>query len=263
MESITIGDYEFSYDDTGEGDAILLLSGWCQDHRLFTDLVPELAKTHRVLRFDWRGHGNFRQVKADFDIDDQADDLYRFLDAMGLDRVTPVSTSHGGWANIAVTERCGAARIGHSFVIDWIQTTPPADFFEMIDHIQDQANWEAGIDDFFSHWIGDTKIESVINHVKNEMAGYSFDMWARSGREIGAAYRKYVNPMQRMLALKGQKVTHIFSQPFDEEYHQAQKDFAAANDFYTTVKLPGKTHFPTLEQPKAVAEVILKSLETK
>lgn len=260
MKSMKIGAHEFGYDDVGEGDAILLLSGWCQDHRLFKDLQPELAKTHRVIRFDWRGHGDHREINGDFDINDQADDLYRFIDAMGLDRVHPVSTSHGGWANIEATERCGASLIPHTFVIDWIQTTPPDSFFQMIDDIQNQKNWEAGIDDFFNYWIGDTKIESVIHHVNNEMAGYSYDMWARSGREIAIAYRKYTNPMQRMLSLKDQKVTHIFSQPFEEEYHQAQKDFAAEHPFYSTVKLPGETHFPTLEQPVEVAKVIRKAL---
>ncbi|MDH4985343.1 alpha/beta hydrolase [Aminobacter anthyllidis] len=257
MKSIQIGANTLSYDETGEGEVLLLLSGWCQDHRLFKTLAPELAKTHRVIRLDWRGHGEYREHDGDFATDDQASDVVAFLDKMNIDKVVPVSTSHGGWANIEVTDRLGTARIPRSVVIDWIQTTPNEDFFRMIDHIQDRTNWENGRGDFFNYWIGDTENQDIVNHVNNEMAQYSFEMWARSGREIGKAYRKWGNPMQRMAALTEKRpITHIYSQPFEPEYAQAQLDFAAGNDWYQPNKLPGRTHFPTLEQPKVVADTI-------
>lgn len=257
MNSIQIGANTLSYDEAGEGEVLLLLSGWCQDHRLFKTLAPELAKTNRVIRLDWRGHGDHREHDGDFTVDDQASDVVAFLDKMNIDKVVPVSTSHGGWANIEITDRLGTARIPRSVVIDWIQTTPNEDFFRMIDHIQDRTNWENGRGDFFNYWIGDTENQDIVNHVNNEMAQYSFEMWARSGSEIGKAYRKWGNPMQRMAALSEKRpITHIYSQPFEPEYAQAQLDFAADNDWYKPNKLPGKTHFPTLEQPKVVAETI-------
>jgi pimeloyl-ACP methyl ester carboxylesterase len=257
MKSIEIGANTFSYDEQGAGAVILLLSGWCQDHRLFKTLAPELAKSHRVIRLDWRGHGQHRDHDGDFTADDQASDVVAFLDKLGIDKAVPVSTSHGGWANIEVTDRLGSGRIPRSVVIDWIQTTPNEAFFSMIDHIQDRTNWENGRGDFFNYWIGDTENQDIINHVNNEMAGYSFEMWARSGREIAKAYRKWGNPMRRMAALKEHRpITHIYSQPFELEYAQAQLDFAAENDWYKPNKLPGRTHFPTLEQPKTVAQAI-------
>lgn len=257
MKSITIGANAFSYDEAGEGAALLLLSGWCQDHRLFKTLAPELSKTHRVLRLDWRGHGEHREHDGDFTVNDQASDVVAFLDKMGIDQVVPISTSHGGWANIEVTDRLGSARIPRSVVIDWIQTTPNEDFFRMIDDLQVRSNWENGRGDLFGYWIGDTENRDIINHVNDEMAGYSFEMWARSGREIANAYRKWGNPTQRMAAMKEHRpITHIYSQPFEPEYAQAQLDFAAQNAWYRPNKLPGRTHFPTLEQPKAVADAI-------
>lgn len=257
MNSIRIGNNTLSWDEAGKGDALLLLSGWCQDHRLFKTIAPELAKTNRVIRLDWRGHGEHREHDGDFTVDDQAGDVAAFLDEMKIDRIVPVSTSHGGWANIEVTDRLGPDRVPRSVVIDWIQTTPDESFFSMIDHIQDRTNWENGIGDFFNYWIGDTTNADIINHVNEEMAKYSFEMWARSGREIGKAYRKWGNPMGRMAAMKAHRpITHIYSQPFEEAYAQAQVDFAKTNAWYKPNKLPGKTHFPTLEQPVAVADAI-------
>src|SRR5262249_36343341 len=150
--SIQIGANTLSFDDIGTGPVLLLLSGWCQDHRLFKTLAPELARTHRIIRLDWRGHGEYRDHDGDFSTDDQARDVIAFLDALDIDRLVPVSTSHGGWANIEVTDRLGAGRIPRSVVIDWIQTTPGEDFFRMIDHIQDRTNWENGRGDFFNYW---------------------------------------------------------------------------------------------------------------
>lgn len=263
MKSIQIGANSFSYDEAGPheeaagGEALLLLSGWCQDHRLFKTLAPELAKTHRVLRLDWRGHGEHREHDGDFTVDDQASDVVAFLDRMNIERLVPVSTSHGGWANMEITDRVGTDRIPRSVVIDWIQTTPNEGFFQAIEELQERSAWEKGRGDLFAYWIGDTDNQDIIDHVNKEMAGYSFEMWARSGREIASAYRKWGNPMRRMAAMKQHRpITHIYSQPFEPEYTQAQLDFAADHDWYRPNKLPGRTHFPTLEQPKAVADAI-------
>lgn len=262
MKSIQIGANTFSWDEAGQGDVLLLLSGWCQDHRLFKALAPELARTHRVIRLDWRGHGEHRGHDGDFTTDDQASDVTAFLDRMEIGTVVPVSTSHGGWANIETADRLGPARIPCSVVIDWIQTTPNEDFFRAIEELQERSAWEKGRDDLFAYWIGDTDNRDIVDHVSKEMAGYSFEMWARSGREIAKAYRKWGNPMQRMAAMKEHRpITHIYSQPFEPEYAQAQLDFAAKNAWYRPNKLPGRTHFPTLEQPKVVADTIRSFLK--
>lgn len=257
MKTTQIGANSFSWDEIGQGPAVVLLSGWCQDSRLFKTLVPELAQDHRVIRFDWRGHGDHRSHDGDFDIAQQADDLVAFVDQLGLEVFLPVSTSHGGWANIEVCDRLGAGRVPKSLVIDWIMTQPNESFFDLIDGIQDRQIWEAGRAGFFDYWIGDTENDDIINHVNNEMAGYSYEMWARSGREIGKAYRKWGSPMQRMAAMaETRPVMHVYSQPFEPEYAQAQVDFAARRPWFRPNKLHGSTHFPTLEQPGNVAAAI-------
>lgn len=257
MNSIKIGANTFSWDESGSGPTVVLLSGWCQDHRLFKTLAPDLARDHHVIRFDWRGHGEHREHDGDFDITQQVDDLAAFVDLIGLDTFLPVSTSHGGWANIEVTDRLGPGRVPKSVVIDWIMNQPNESFFELIDGIQDRKVWEDGRSGFFDYWIGDTKNQDIIDHVNNEMAGYSYEMWARSGREIGKAYRKWGSPMQRMAAMsEARPITHIYSQPFEPEYTQAQVDFAARHPWFRPNKLQGTTHFPTLEQPANVAAAI-------
>jgi len=257
MKSIRINNNLLSYDEQGRGDAILLLSGWCQDHRLFKHLAPALASSFRVLRLDWRGHGVNREHNGEFEVEHQIDDIEGFLEALKIDTVLPVSTSHGGWANIGLTDRLGAARIPRSVVIDWIMVTPNEDFHKSIAELQQFDKWEQGRRDLFDYWIGETDNQDIVNHVNEEMAGYSFEMWARSGREIARAYARWGNPLQRIAELDEKRpIMHVFSQPTEEAYHTAQRKFAAANPWFNPIKLPGKTHFPTLEQPAAVAATI-------
>lgn len=257
MKSVKIGTNNFTYDDVGDGPVILLLSGWCQDHRLFDSLVPELTGTHRVIRVDWRGHGKDRNYDGDFNADDMVRDTVAFIDELGIRELLPLSTSHGGWINVEIAEQLGKDRIPRIILIDWIMTQPATAFFDSLADVQDEQKWRKGINDLFQYWISDTNDRRVINHVRNEMAGFDFDMWARSGREIAAAYKRWGTVLERLTSLTNSRpITHIFSQPFEQSYHDAQISFASTNAWFSPVKLPGKTHFPTLEQPENVAAAI-------
>jgi pimeloyl-ACP methyl ester carboxylesterase len=257
MKSVKIGANNFSYDEDGAGPTILMLSGWCQDHRLFKTLMPELVTTNRVIRFDWRGHGIDRSYHGDFTSDDLASDAAAFLDYLGVDQTATFSTSHGGWANIELADRLGARRIPRVVLIDWIMVEPPPEFSTSLTDLQDEQKWQKGIRDLFNYWIRDTENSDIIEHVRGEMAGFDYEMWARSGREIENAYTGWVSPLNRMKAMREKRpVTHIFSQPFELDYYEAQKTFAADNPWFQPLKLTGKTHFPTLEQPKIVAQAV-------
>ena len=54
----------FSYVDEGEGSPIVLLHGWSSSLQWFRRNVHELAKGHRVLALDFRGHGSSDKTTA-------------------------------------------------------------------------------------------------------------------------------------------------------------------------------------------------------
>lgn len=68
LHTIDAHGYPISHQDNGPPDApvVVLMSGWCHDHRLFDQLVPHLEADLRVLCVDWRGHGADRSPVADF-----------------------------------------------------------------------------------------------------------------------------------------------------------------------------------------------------
>jgi pimeloyl-ACP methyl ester carboxylesterase len=255
VETALINDHAIDYDVTGtSGPTLLLLSGWCQDHRLFDLLLPHLADTHRVIRADWRGHGAERAVRGDFGYAEQAGDLAALLGHLDADRVIPVSTSHGGWANLELADRLGKARVPGVVVIDWLQLEAPPEFAADLRAIQDESTWLAGRRNLFDVWLAMADCPPVARHLEEEMASFGFDMWARSCRVIEGAYAHWGSPLARMAALREPRpITHLYSQPDLEPYHRGQADFAAAHPWYSARRLPGRTHFPTLESPALVA----------
>ncbi len=116
---VSRGSLRLCVDDLGAGSVVLLAHGmWC-DAGMFTRLATELARDHRVLVPDLRGHGRSDVPSAPWTIADLAEDLQAIVDALGVDRLTLAGFSMGGMAAaeyaIRHTERLnGLALIGTS-----------------------------------------------------------------------------------------------------------------------------------------------------
>ena len=257
METIKLGGNPFEYDDGGQGKTLLLMSGWCQDHRLFKHIVGPLRERYRVIRLNWRGHDATRTYDGDFTTADQINDVIAFLDAKDVQEVVPLSTSHGGWANIGISERLGVDRAPKTIVIDWLMMNAFTDLMDDLRASQNPATWKQGRDNLFNEWVHGTDNQDTIRHVWDEMGSFDEEMWTRSCREIERAYAAWNSPLQRMAAVKpARPITHIYSQPISAEYDQMQHDFAHEHPWFSPVRIEGKTHFPTLESPQAVVQTI-------
>ncbi|MGO0059801.1 alpha/beta fold hydrolase [Brevibacillus fluminis] len=259
LRSITINGHRFTYDIHGEaeGPALLLVSGWCQDHRLFDHIVKPLAEQHKVIRLNWRGHSDPERPPGDFGVSEQADDVIAVLNALDVQKVIPVSTSHGGWANMEICQRLGTARAPQTVVIDWILIEAGAAFIKDLQDIQNPERWVAGRQSLFDHWLGISTDRAVIDHMNKEMASFGFDMWERSCRVIENAYKTWGSPLERMAALDPKRpIVHIYSQAAADGYEEMQQTFKEKHPWFDFKHIPGKTHFPTLESPDAVANLI-------
>ncbi|WP_084264488.1 alpha/beta fold hydrolase [Actinomadura macra] len=259
LKTLWIDGNPISYQDQGPRGAptVVLLSGWCHDHRLFDQLVPFLSDDLRVLCVDWRGHGEDRTPVADFGYREQAADTIAVLDALGVDRFLPLSHSHGGWALLEIAERVGTARVPRILVADWLMTPPAPEFAAGLAAIQDPARWIEGRRNLYEVWLNGRDHERVRRHLDEEMSGFGFEMWARSCRVIAGAYAEFGSPLQRMAGLtEPRPVKHLFSQPTDPEYERAQIEFRAGHPWFDYHVLGGPTHFPTLDVPDKVAAEI-------
>lgn len=89
------------YEDHGDGPPVVLVhGGLVTGHLMWSSHVPALARDHRVLVPDSRGHGRTDNPDDTLGYDLMADDCAAFIDALGLDR--PVVVGYSDGAQIAL-----------------------------------------------------------------------------------------------------------------------------------------------------------------
>lgn len=81
------------YDETGEGQPLVLLHEGVVDSRIWAPVVPLLSGRHRVIRYDQRGFGHSPMPDGPYSV---VDDLVSVLDAAGADEAALVGASRGG-----------------------------------------------------------------------------------------------------------------------------------------------------------------------
>ncbi len=98
-----VSDTRVRYVDVGEGPAVVLLHGFAASLNTWDDVIPELAKNHRVLALDLRGFGyTDRPETADYSPQAQADLVFQVMNERGIDQVSIVAHSWGSSVALAM-----------------------------------------------------------------------------------------------------------------------------------------------------------------
>lgn len=246
-----------AFDDQGHGEpALLCLNGWCADRSVYQDLVPACSRHRRTLAIDWRGHGESAPASRDFGESDLVDDALAVIDECGIGSVVPVANAHAGWVAIELRRRL-RNRVPAIVLVDWLVLDPPPPFLGALAALQDPAKWQATRDRLFSMWLEGVDDPKVARLVHGAMGAHGFEMWARAGREIAAAYRRERNPLAALAGLRpAPRVLHLYAQPADPAFLQAQQAFAAGNPWFSVRRVDAKSHFPMLEVAEEMAEVV-------
>ena len=246
----------YDYEGPRADDALVFLPGWCNSGRSFFALLAErLADRHRVIRLDWRGHGDSGRRGADFGHDELADDAMAVIEASGVRRVVPVAQAHGGWPAIRLRRRLGD-RVTKIVVLSWQVLDPPPPFVAVFEMLQDPGRWQQGLDQLLAGWLAGAP-EDVAEWVRRERGNYGFDMWSRAARAVIADYARHGSPLHAAAKLDPKPdMLHLFSQPRAAEFLTEQQEFSTVNPWFSARRLDGVTHFPALEIPDATAAQI-------
>jgi pimeloyl-ACP methyl ester carboxylesterase len=89
-------DIETAWFEIGRGEPVVLIHGLGDDHRAWRKVIPELALEHRVLLYDFRGHGQSTLGDADGTLAQLSDDMIALMDLLELGRATLAGFSLGG-----------------------------------------------------------------------------------------------------------------------------------------------------------------------
>lgn len=247
------------YDDLGSSDpTLVLLPGWCGDRDVFDAMAAALAAHHRVLVCDLRGHGGNAHQAGDFDSEQQLDDLVALLDGRGVGCIVPVTLSHAGWFGIGLRRRLGAARVPGIVFVDWMVLGTPPGFTDALAGLQDAQAWQQVRGALFGMWTEGVDSPAVHRYV-GRMGSYGFDHWSRAGREIAASFAAHGAPLDALAGLDApSRALHLYAQPQDDGYLEAQQAAAARLGWFEVVRLDAHSHFPMLEDPEAVASHVTR-----
>ena len=84
------------YRDAGHGHALLLIHGMAGSSATWRAIIPQLSKKYRVIAPDLLGHGMSAKPRGDYSLGAFAVFLRDLLDELGVDRATVIGQSLGG-----------------------------------------------------------------------------------------------------------------------------------------------------------------------
>jgi len=100
-----VNDIRMYYAVYGEGPPVLLIHGGLGHADIWGFQVPALAKDHKVIVADSRGHGRSTRSKQPFSYALMADDYVALLDFLKIDKVALIGWSDGGIIGLDIAIR--------------------------------------------------------------------------------------------------------------------------------------------------------------
>jgi pimeloyl-ACP methyl ester carboxylesterase len=88
--------YRRAFRMAGQGPALVLIHGIGDSSATWTDLIPDLARTHTVIAPDLLGHGASDKPRADYSVAAYANGVRDLLTTLGIESATLLGHSLGG-----------------------------------------------------------------------------------------------------------------------------------------------------------------------
>lgn len=104
--SISVNDFDLSYDDVGEGSIpVIFLHGFPFDKTMWELQLEFLKFTYRLISCDIRGFGKSTDEYTPLSIDLFADDLIKFMDKLKIEKAIVCGLSMGGYIALNALKR--------------------------------------------------------------------------------------------------------------------------------------------------------------
>ena len=96
MPKVKVSDIEMYYESVGEGDPVVLITGYGADLFQWALQAAELAQSYTCYMIDNRGVGQTDKPEGPYSIKMMADDVAGFFNAVGIEKAHLVGHSMGG-----------------------------------------------------------------------------------------------------------------------------------------------------------------------
>ena len=260
MKHIEVNGARIAYADAGPtgGEVVLLSHSLLFDHSMFDPLAALLNEAgYRTIAYDHRGQGASSAGTLDeLSMDALTEDAAALIQALDVGPVHAVGNSMGGFIALRLAARHPelvrtAAALGSSSEEEYKRD----EFAPLVEGLGQEGGAAAAVDTLLYIMFGDTALAN---------GGPVLERWRASMSELGPSIRdaayQVIHRTRILEELKGVTVPvlaiaggedHVYPQPI------SGINIADASDgTETTVAAAG--HSVALEQPEAVAEILLK-----
>lgn len=104
-ETVPVNGMNIYYEITGEGDPLIVLTGAYMTIPDMGEIIPMLAKTHKVIAMEFQGHGRTEDIDRPITYENLADDVAGVMDALDIKKADVFGYSMGAGAAIQLTIR--------------------------------------------------------------------------------------------------------------------------------------------------------------
>lgn len=234
------------YKDAGSGEPLILIHTNGASSWQYAEILPLLLPRMRVIAWDMPGHGDSDAILRHYSVEDYADALAGFMDAVGLSSAHVSGCSIGGSICVAFAGRY-PQRTRSTAIVE----TP----------FRTEAEWAAN----WAHVEGNFGLptqtaqqmgERVARVDDARLARWNIDrnkagartmvdvMWAIRRFDVATAAQTIQRPALILYGRRGPTIA-------------GQERFKAAAPQIPIEVLEGSGHFPMLDEPAAFAEVLL------
>jgi pimeloyl-ACP methyl ester carboxylesterase len=102
---VNVNGMQMYYEVFGKGDPLVVLHGAYMNIPTMGEIIPKLAKTHRVYALEFQGHGRTTDIDRPITYPNLADDVAAFMDAVGLEKADVFGYSMGSAAGLQLAIR--------------------------------------------------------------------------------------------------------------------------------------------------------------
>lgn len=103
--SVHVNGIDLSYEEQGAGKPLVLLHAFGACRQMWQPFTEQLAKNHRLIIVDLRGHGHSTNPGDTFTHRQAASDVLALLDSLGIDQFAAMGVSSGGMTLLHMATR--------------------------------------------------------------------------------------------------------------------------------------------------------------
>jgi len=272
MPVFTRGHAHIYFEDYGKGDPIIAVHGLIENTTYWTGLLENVAKNHRFIPMDMRGHGK-TVVDGEpygFDVDTVGDDIVALADYLNIDRFHLLTHSTGGFAGVRYAMR-DSGRLASLILTDTASATAvlPGDanlirsYHDKLARYFEKYEWEQIIANL---WVNPIPFfRGIVESPKaKELMNTAYEMVKLGDRSaIGEFVRSfYTDPDPRIEGLRAIPCPAlIIYGEKDDLFIEPSKLMAREIPVAQLIEYPEVGHMTALEIPQRLANDIIEFVD--